>query len=41
MRSLIQWSEPINDSNGNKIELIDYVGIDNYIFHGTLSEDIK
>lgn len=33
--------KPINDSNGNKIGVIDYVDIDNDIFHGTLSEDIK
>ena len=33
--------KPINDPNGNKIGVIDYVDIDNYIFHGTLSEAIK
>lgn len=33
--------KPINDYNGNKIGVIDYVDIENDIFHGTLSEELK
>lgn len=33
--------KPINDYNGNKIGVIDYVDIENDIFHGILSEELK